>query len=382
MKKLSFILAMVFVTGMAMAQTAVINQTSNSSVPPSSQIANVDQTGINTVNITQSTEKVVGNPAVERPFDHIATATQSGGNGNLINITQIASGNVYGSTTEKNTAIATQIGDVNTMNQYQESGDWTSGGMNFTSYQQGQYNTGTQYGKKTSSTFDLIQNGNNNTSVQQTTGEKTGVLVGSVTQTGSWNNANQVFKGENVRYAGAFINQNGSNNTATQEFSSLVTLWNDPSHADIIQTNTYNTAYQSQTGQGSYQKTEQYGSNNNATMYSNGNFNNAYAYQNGTYGTIVIDQKQNAGLAGSLDGNLAKIYQDGYHSEAYITQDGLRNKVVGLNADEYAINNNDSYLSVNQTGNDNLVRSYQVVSTATESVNQIGNGNTAIVNQH
>ena len=382
MKKINFILAMVFVTGIAMAQTAVINQTSNSSVPPSSQIANVDQTGINTVNITQSTEKVVGNPAVERPFDHIATATQSGGNGNLINITQIASGNVWGTTTEKNIATATQIGDVNTMNQYQESGDWTSGGMNFTSNQQGQYNTGTQYGKKTSSTFDLIQNGNNNTSVQQTTGEKTGVLVGSVTQTGSWNNANQVFKGENVRYAGAFINQNGSNNTATQEFSSLVTLWNDPSHADIIQTNTYNTAYQSQTGQGSYQKTEQYGSNNNATMYSNGNFNNAYAYQNGTYGTIVIDQKQNAGLAGLSDGNLAKIYQEGYHSEAYITQDGLRNKVVGLNGDEYAINNNDSYLNVNQIGNDNLVRSYQVVSTAAESVNQIGNGNTAIVNQH
>lgn len=381
MKKLSILIAMMLTTGMVMAQTANINQTSGISVPPSTQIATVTQTGANTVNIVQNTGKL--NAENPKAFNHEAIATQSGGNVNLINITQIAEGNVWGDNIEKNITEAKQVGSGNTMNQTQISGDWTSGGMNFNSYQEGTNNVGTQYGKKTSSTFTLNQYGNANISVQSTTGEKTGVLVGDVKQIGETNNATQYFHGENVRYAGAFIDQNGTSNTAVQEFSSLITLWNDPSHADIIQRNSNNSAYQSQVGQGSYQKTEQYGTGNNATMYSTGNFNNAFAYQDGTNGIIYVNQNQTTGLAPtSLDGNLAKIWQNGDHSEAYVTQDGLRNKVVGLSDDEYAVNLNDSYLSVSQAGDDNLVRSSQVVPTASEIVTQVGNGNTAIVNQY
>jgi hypothetical protein len=383
MKKLSFIFALVFAASMAMAQTAVINQTSVISDPQSQQLANVDQTGLSTVNIMQNADKVTTPlPGTAKAFDHTATATQSGGNINAINITQIAQGNVYGTTVEKNVAEATQVGNWNTMNQTQISGDWTSGGMDFTALQKGDGNTGTQYGKKTSSDFDLYQKGNNNTSYQGTTGEKTGVLVGDVKQIGDWNKATQLFHGENVRYAGASIDQKGTSNTATQEFSSLITLWNDPSHAEIIQRNSGNTAYQSQVGQGSYQLTEQYGSNNNATLKSSGNFNNTYTLQDGTNGIIFVDQKQTAGLASPTTGNLAKISQKGNHSEAYIMQDGMQNKVVGLSDDNYAINNNDSYLNVSQTGVGNLVRSSQVVSTASETVVQMGNANTAIVNQH
>lgn len=381
MKKLSILIAMMLTTSMVMAQTANINQTSSISVPPSTQIATVTQTGANTVNIVQNTEKL--NAQNPKAFDHEAIATQSGGNSNLINISQIAEGNVWGDNIEKNIAEAMQVGNSNTMYQTQISGDWTSGGMNFNSYQEGTNNIGTQYGKKTESAFTLYQYGTGNTSLQSTTGEKTGVLVGNVKQIGESNNATQYFHGVNVRYAGAFIDQNGISNTAVQEFSSPDVLWNDPSHADIIQRNSNNYAYQSQVGQGSYQKTEQYGFSNNATMYSTGNFNNAFAYQDGTNGIISINQNQTAGLAPtSLDGNLAKIWQSGDHSEAYVTQDGLRNKVVGLSDDGYAVNFNDSYLYVTQNGNDNLVRSSQVVGTASEFVTQVGNGNSAIVNQY
>lgn len=384
MKKFSLLFAMVFATCLVIGQTAIVNQTSSITVPQSIQTATVTQTGLSTVNIMQNTEKMeYDNPNPDFPvkFDHTAIATQSGGDANNITISQIADEHINGGS-YNNVSEATQVGTSNTMSQTQISGNWTSGGMKFKSYQEGQENNGVQYGKKTETTFDLYQNGNQNISQQQTTGEKTGVLVGAVKQIGDRNNSTQLFHGENVRYAGAFIDQNGSDNKAIQEFSSLITLWNDPSHADIIQRNNNNYAYQSQIGQGSYQKTEQYGTFNNSSMYSHGNFNNAYSYQDGINGIIVIDQKQTAVLGGALDGNLAKIYQNGDHSEAYIMQNGLRNKVVGLNADDYAININDSYLNVNQTGNDNLVRSSQTVSSAMEIVNQVGNGNISIVNQY
>ena len=141
MKKLSFIFALVFAASMAMAQTAVINQTSVISDPQSQQLANVDQTGLSTVNIMQNADKVTTPlPGTAKAFDHTATATQSGGNINAINITQIAQGNVYGTTVEKNVAEATQVGNWNTMNQTQISGDWTSGGMDFTALQKGDGN--------------------------------------------------------------------------------------------------------------------------------------------------------------------------------------------------------------------------------------------------
>lgn len=382
MKKVSLFLGMVLTASFAIAQTAVINQTSGVSVPPSLQTATVIQTGNNAVNITQNTEKITLENAPVK-FDHVAAATQSGGDGNQINISQIAEEHINGGT-YNNVAAATQVGKNNIMNQTQISGNWTSGGMNFTSYQEGEGNNGTQFGKKTESDFDLYQNGKENISNQSTTGEKTGVLVGNVRQVGTSNNATQLFHGENVRWAGGIINQEGTSNVAVQEFTGAASgHWNDPSSAEIIQRNSNNYAYQSQVGVGSYQKTEQYGNGNNAYLYSNGNFNTAYAKQDGQAGFIKIEQKQTTEEASTqANGNLAKVYQNGESSDAYVLQDGFRNKVLGLSGEDYAINNNGSYLNVSQTGVDNIVRSQQTASGAAETVVQIGTNNTSVVNQY
>ena len=382
MKKLSFIFAMVLAAGTAMAQTAVINQKSGISDPASEQTATITQTGLNTANIYQNTEKM-NVPSTPVKFDHMAAATQSGGAGNSIVISQVAEGLIYGATGEKNEAEATQVGSSNSMNQTQISGDWTSGGMDFDSYQEGTGNIGTQFGKKTSSDFDLFQNGEGNISYQGTTGEKTGVLAGDVKQIGEINNATQLFHGENVRYAGAVIDQHGEEHTAVQEFNGSTSMWNEASHADIIQHGEDHEAYQSQVGMGSYQKAEQYGIDNHVIMYSNGNFNKAFTIQDGTEGNIVIDQKQTDENADDIDdGNIAKVYQNGANSVAYVIQDGLENQVLGLFGDDYAINNNGSYLNVSQTGEDNVVRSQQTVGSASETVVQNGMYNTAIVSQY
>ena len=383
MKKLSFIFAMVFVASIAMAQTAVIEQISGISAPPSSQTATVTQNGESEVTILQETDKMEHpDGTASENFDHVAFATQSGGDGNEINITQIANGKINGGSIV-NEAEAVQVGDKNTMNQTQVSGDYTSGGMDFESYQKGESNSGIQFGQKTESDFDLYQSGSGNISLQTTMGEKTGVLHGNVKQIGIQNDATQFFYGANVRWVGAEIYQEGQSNTAIQDFSSLATIWDEPSSADIIQRNSDNYAKQSQDGAGSYQKTEQYGTNNDATMYSVGNFNKAYTKQDGTNGEITIEQKQAKGLASiAADGNLAKIYQDGDDSEATIGQDGFRNKVVGLIGDDYAINNNGSELIVIQDGCDNIVRSYQTAHDATEEVYQTGMNNAAIVTQY
>ena len=382
MKKLSFIFAMVLAAGTVMAQTAVIDQTSGISDPSSLQTATVTQTGASTAIIYQNTDKM-NVPDVSVKFDHVATATQSGGKDNVIIISQIAEGLIYGASGEKNVAEATQVGSTNIMNQTQISGEWTSGGMNFKSYQEGTGNDGNQFGQKTSSDFNLYQYGLGNISYQATTGEKTGVLVGDVKQIGEGNNATQLFHGENVRNAGGVIDQDGKENTATQEFSGSTSMWDSPSKADIIQRGEDNEAYQSQVGMGSYQKAEQSGLDNHVEMYSNGNFNIALTKQEGTEGKIVIDQKQTAEVTDETDdGNIAKVYQNGANSQAYVMQDGLENEVSGLNGDDYAINNNGSYLNVSQTGEYNVVRSQQTAVGASETVVQNGIYNTAIVNQY
>lgn len=376
MKKLIFIVAAMFTTTMVISQTANINQTTSGNGLTATQSAIVTQTGVSTVNITQIAEKLV---------DHQSVVEQSGADGsNLIVINQSATGNPEDINIGLNKTHAIQNGGSNQLYQTQISGDWTYGGMNFLSNQQGTGNIATQYSKKTSADFDLYQEGTGNISNQSTTGEKTGVLVGDVRQIGTSNNATQLFHGENVRYAGGFIDQDGTSNTAIQEFTGAASgFWDDASSADIIQSNSDNYAYQSQIGNGSYQKIEQSGSNNDASMYSTGNFNQAYSNQEGTDGVIIIRQNQTAGAALiAEDGNMVKVYQAGTHSEAYVAQDGFGNKVLGLDGEEFAVNNNDSYLNVSQTGNDNLVRSHQTAVGAAETVIQIGMNNTAMVNQY
>jgi len=376
MKKVSLVLGMVLAASFAMAQTTVINQTTSGNGLSAIQNATVSQSGVSSVNVTQVAEKLV---------THQAVVDQSGvAGGNIIVISQSATDNPKEENIGLNKTNAIQNGGSNQTYQTQISGDWTHAGMDFLSNQQGIGNIATQYSKKTSADFDLFQSGTGNISKQATTGEKTGVLVGDVRQIGTSNDATQLFHGENVRWAGGIINQEGTLNIAFQEFTgSAAGFWNEPSKADIIQRNSDNYAYQSQVGSGSYQKTEQYGTSNDAYLYSNGNFNTAYARQDGATGFIKIEQKQTTTDALiAADGNLAKVYQNGDGSEAYVFQDGFRNKVLGLNGDDYATNNNDSYLNVSQTGDDNLVRSQQTATGAAETVVQIGMNNTAIVNQY
>ena len=376
MKKVSLFLGMVLAASFAMAQTTVINQTTSGNGLTAIQDATVTQSGVSSVNVTQVAEKLV---------THQAVVDQSGAaGGNIIVVSQSATGNPTEDNIGINKTNAIQNGGSNQIYQTQISGDWTYGGMDFLSNQQGTGNIATQYSKKTSADFDLYQNGTGNVSTQQTTGEKTGVLVGDVRQIGTTNNATQLFHGENVRWAGGIINQDGTSNVAVQEFTGSASgFWNDPSRADIIQRNSGNYAYQSQVGMGSYQKAEQYGTDNKVYMYSTGNFNVAYAKQDGTNGLISIDQKQTiADVTLEVDGNLAKVYQNGDGSKAYVVQDGERNQVLGLSGEDYATNNNGSYLNVSQTGEDNLVRSQQTAAGAAETVTQIGMNNTATVNQY
>jgi hypothetical protein len=232
MKKIIFLFAMMFAVSMAMGQTTTINQTSNDE---SNQTADVNQTGLSTVKITQTTDKV-DHPSgtSEVGFDQDAKVKQLGGNDNLVVITQTASGKINGGT-YKNTIMTEQNGKKNTAKQSQISAEYTSGGMDFTLMQKGESNLAEQYSKKTEADFDIYQNGKKNEAYQKTTGEKTGVLNAVIKQIGDLNVATQLFHGQNVRYAGASIDQNGMRNTAKQEFDNSSVLWNDPSKADIIQ---------------------------------------------------------------------------------------------------------------------------------------------------
>lgn len=390
MKKLVFLFAMVLVAGFAMAQTTVIDQTTVGDPNGSTQDAIVSQTGSSLVKITQLTEKTQHNtsPAEVAIFNHRAEVKQSGGNDNTIVVKQVATGLINGTGT--NTTYAEQKGKKNSLKQTQISGNYTSGGMVFTSKQVGESNIAEQFSKKTNGVFDISQDGKQNEAYQKTTGEKTGNLIADIKQVGNKNMATQLFHGQNVRNAGAEIVQTADNNEAKQEFDlgvDGVTYGSseNSSKALIKQTDNNNYAYQKQVGKGSYQEIIQSGVSNEASMWSYGNYNMAYAKQKGSNAMLKVTQKQDeTGLAlvGELSkGNSVMISQDGNGSEATIMQDGWSNSVEGLGgAGTYAINNNGAYLKVTQTGTDNVVRSKQL--TGSETVSQMGMNNVAIVNQY
>ncbi|WP_319228174.1 hypothetical protein [Draconibacterium orientale] len=382
MKKIVFLFAMVLIAGFVMAQTAVIDQTTVGDPNTSTQEAVVSQTGSSLVKITQLTEKA--GPA---EFNHKAEVKQSGGNDNTIIVKQVATGNISGTGT--NTTYAEQKGKKNSLKQTQISGDWTSGGMKFTSKQVGESNVAEQFSKKTNGVFSISQDGKQNEAYQKTTGEKTGNLIADIKQVGNKNIATQLFHGEDVRNAGAEILQTADGNEAKQEFDlgsqgAFYGPGTNSSKALIKQTDNNNYAYQKQVGQGSYQEIIQSGVSNEASMWSYGNYNMAYAIQKGSNAMLKVTQKQDeAGIA--LEGELSKgnsvmISQDGNGSEANILQDGWNNSVEGLGgAGTFAINNNGAYLKVSQTGTDNVVQSKQLIGS--ETVTQVGMNNTAIVSQ-
>ncbi|WP_319228171.1 hypothetical protein [Draconibacterium orientale] len=366
MKKLVFLFAIVFVSGIAMAQTTTVSQSNTNASEAGDNIADVSQTGSNFVKITQ-VQDIAGSPGGSATVT--AVVEQSGTKDNQIKIEQTHNGTKNNGVSPLSVFAKQKGGKENSITQIQLAGGSNWGNVD----------------------FSAIQDGNRNVAYQRSY-EDAGNDNGAITQKGNDNSATQKWHGKNYRDGNVngelFIDQKGDDNTATQTFKVGQVFSSGLENrgvAQITQKGNGNTATQTQEGAGNAQYLVQNGNNNDASMAAIGNYNVADAKQVGNGASLSITQKQDymgpASEGVVADGNSVMISQDGIGSVATILQDGLRNTVEGLGGDgTYAINNNGAILKVTQTGIDNVVQSKQL--TGSETVSQMGMNNVAIVNQY
>ena len=368
MKKLIFLVAMLFIAGIAMSQTTNVIQ-SNSNVSQSGQNkTDVNQTGMNQVTIKQ-VQNISGTPGGSALIS--ATVEQSGTKDNTITINQTHSGTKNNGVNPLTAFAKQQRGNGNTIVQNQIAGSGNWGNVDFRATQDGSRNTATQK--------SVEDAGNDN---------------GEIQQKGNDNTATQKWYGRNYRDGATngelFIHQDGIGNQATQTFLAGTVFSSGTENrgvGQVTQKGNNNIANQRQEGAGNVQYLNQNGNSNEATMNAYGNYNVSNAKQLGNSGTIVFTQKQDyTGPAAEgvvSEGNSIMLSQDGNGSKAYITQDGFSNSIEGLGGTgTFAINNNGAYLKVTQTGTENVIQSRQIGSGASEVVSQMGMNNLAIVNQH
>ena len=197
--------------------------------------------------------------------------------------------------------------------------------------------------------------------------------------TGQYNSTNSYQKGSygsvlqttlgNYNYA--IVVQKGSNNTTTQQITG-----NDNS---IVEGGIKATQYgndgiinQIVDGDKNYAYTYQMGNENTVTQNIIGDNNSSEAFQNSnsSLALISIDQIGNS--------NFANLSQSIGSSEGDILQLGDGNILQGLGENfDAAINDNSSYLEVDQIGNGNIVNASQTAFEAWADINQSGYGTVA-----
>ncbi|MEI6565665.1 MAG: hypothetical protein WCR20_03240 [Verrucomicrobiota bacterium] len=336
MKRLSLVLGIVLVAGMAMAQpnTAVVTDNGSFNASYINQLGGVN--GNNSATITQIGDlnnAAVGDHAASSLFP-VLTGTKG--------ITQSGKGNT-GSISQTNLFTGTvSAGPEAGMGQY------------------GMDNTATITQSHNSAWMQEYafakQVGNGNTSLQ-----KQASMFGysHVSQVGDENKAETQQSGGYSQKAN--ILQNGDNNEAYQFQGSTTLSYTQNNVAEASQLGDHNQSWQVQKGSDNFAKTTQETNDNDAYLYQNGNFNKA-----------TILQK-------SGNFNVVNLTQDG-GAVADILQNGANNTLMGV-GDIMATSLNGSTLNLDQLGNGNTLQLQQTNGGAA-TVLQNGITNTSVVIQN
>ena len=343
MKKLTFLFAVILVSGLTMAQTNLsqISQTDQS------QTAVVDQQGGYTNSfIIQSNQ---GNNATvtqiktsEDPTDVIfSTINQSGKRNQATVIQNHNRGGAYPGAGGLIEATIGQSGNDNNATQIQ--GPHSQIGSSYANIMQsGNSNEAYQIQVRYGNTAYLTQSGSNNTGRQaqdtQLPDDATGsVNSATLTQSGNWNTGEQVQNGWSNE---AYLEQSGNHNTAYQ----TQTSWQ--SEVIAIQSGNNNLSEQTQIGNLNSAITVQNSSDNTASQTQDGGnvrrsgnpdyspFNVAAIYQSG--GNDNVAHQMQTSIGGDVDANYAATWQEGADNFASQTQAG------GFN-----------YSAISQMGNSN-----------------------------
>lgn len=430
MKKLSFVLAMVFVGSYAMAQftepvvstvTVPTTPTFSSNTIINNQIgdlnkANVSQTGVNYAtidqrsiigatlgksNTTNLSQSGVQNKAIidqnrsggQQGSQTVATAIQSGDN-NYLNIIQ--DGYYQGG----NLSQVTQIGIQNGIGNKADVNHQKGYGNNWVIYQKGDGNNATQ--KSTSdvvsgTTNTINQYGVSNIAAQYTAGGDAMIATinqGTVLLGATGNIAQQTQAGIKSQ---ATITQLTSNNKAFQaqyggsyHFNGVYASQHNAQITQQGGENNYALQYQTENVAGAYDNSRntsiilQNGSNNRAEVAQNNGLNVGNITQNSNYNQakLIQDGLGNNAIVLQKTGNTNKVnLSQSSGAQADIVQDGANNTLMGLDIDIMATSLNGSSLDLDQIGSGNILH-LQQTNGASSTVMQNGASNIATVSQN
>lgn len=339
MKKLTFLFAMVFVAGFAMAQnTATVAETGNLNK------SNVDQTGsLNSAVITQIGDNNDAATADKYASSLFGVLTGTKG------IIQNGSGNSGTIYQENQLQGFVSAGPIAGMGQYGNNNSASISQKGKSAWMQ-EYAWAKQTGD--GNTSIQIQNGYQYSHILQISGEQSGQqLVGNFGKT-------EQLQGYNLK---ANILQIGKRNHAYQ-LQTKLSAWNYDNLAEATQTGNDNTSNQ-----------YQYGSSNTAKTIQQSNWNTTNLTQSGDNNFTSVLQKTG-------DYNVVNLSQT-RGADANILQDGDHNTLMGLNADPMATSLDGSTLDLDQIGSSNTLHLQQTKGAAA-TVYQNGMNNTSIVIQN